>query len=195
MPPAPFRLAARTRGTRSTNRLGERRPPAPPPRGRPSGTPTATRTLVVLYTVTTAAAAGPPAPPPAGSVRRGGAGGAALPRAGRRACPSAAATAPCEPEVGPLAGPNHSRLYEATILVYVCGSDIVRASLLADQVSVWFRESQADYTLLATWTEVAPGPSSAHRPRLQPWTICDARRASIAAASPRRRPGDMLRPG
>ena len=64
-----------------------------------------------------------------------------------------AAAAPFEPEVGPLAGPDCSRVYEARILVYAPGRDILRASNLVDRVSVHFRESQADYTLLATWTE------------------------------------------
>ena len=56
---------------------------------------------------------------------------------------------------GTFTGPDCSRLFkfEALILVHVGGSDIVCASLLADQVSVLFRKSQADYTLLATWTQ------------------------------------------
>ena len=123
----------------------------------PPSPPLATRTLVVLDIV--AAAAEPPAPSPAGGFGHVGAGAAGAAAAAPPRTDDAAAPPRTDDAAGPawpgtLAGPNCSRVFEVTIFVYVRDRDIVRASLLADQASVFFRESQADYTLAATWTEL-----------------------------------------
>jgi hypothetical protein len=100
--------------------------------------PPAARSLVVLDTV--AAAAGPPAAAPGAPAGGVGRGGAAV--AGQAGAPAPRANdAAGHARPGTLAGSDCSRVFEATILVYVGGRDSVRASVLVDQVSGFFRES------------------------------------------------------